>query len=140
MTSRATGWLYQPFASGSRVRAPVADGAVASYLNAKDDDALVLPARSVHVPEREAEAASGPEYVTPAVQVSGPERSPAACANEIVSAWLNQPFASAGLFAEATATGGVASYLSPNTAAALLFPARSVHVPERDAEAVSGPP
>ncbi len=67
-----------------------------------------------------------------------PERSPGAWANETVSGLLCHPLKSAGLL-EGTATGGVASYLKPNVAAALGFPAPSVHVPEREPDAVSGP-
>ena len=73
------------------------------------------------------------------LHVSGPETSPAACANEIVSAWLNQPFASAARSVDATACGAVESYLNEIAAGALRLPARSVHVPEREALASSGP-
>ena len=61
VTSSATGWLCQPFASGGRASVPVAVGAVESYLKANDEEALLFPARSVHVPERDADATSGPE-------------------------------------------------------------------------------
>ena len=60
------------------------------------------------------------------LQVSGPERSPAACENEIVNERLNQPFAFAGRSADATAVGGVESYLNASAAGLLVFPAMSV--------------
>ena len=74
-----SGRLYQPLASATRLTVAVAPGAVPSYLKVSDAAALRLPARSVHVPEREAAASSGPEYPIDAVHVSGPERSPGAC-------------------------------------------------------------
>ena len=131
--------LNQPFESAALPAEATATGGVASYLNANVAAALWFPARSVHVPERDAEAVSGPPYETGALQVSGPETSPAACANETVSARLNQPFASAARSADATAWGAVASYLNETAAAALRLPARSVQVPEREALASSGP-
>ncbi len=61
VTPSATGWLYQPFASGGRASVPVADGGVASYLKVKLAGVeSTFPAPSVHAPERVTDAASGP--------------------------------------------------------------------------------
>ena len=58
--STATGWLYQPFASGWRAgEAPVTEGAVASYLSAKVPKPT-FPARSRQKPATLVEALSGP--------------------------------------------------------------------------------
>jgi hypothetical protein len=55
----ATGWLYQPFASGGRASATLTEGAVASYCSEKL--ALELfPALSPQLPETLVPAVSGP--------------------------------------------------------------------------------
>ena len=54
-------WLYQPFESGARAGVAVTTGPVPSYWKLKAPAALVFPARSLHVPETEAFALSGPE-------------------------------------------------------------------------------
>ena len=71
--------------------------------------------------------------------MSGPERSPASCANETVSGCRYQPFAFGGRSAVAAAVGGVESYLIVAVAGALVLPALSVHVPEIGWDAASGP-
>ena len=71
--------------------------------------------------------------------MSGPERSPAAWVNEIVSGARYHPFALGARSAAATAVGAVASYLSVAEAGVLTFPARSVHVPDTCRVAPSGP-
>jgi hypothetical protein len=55
------GWLNQPFASAARDEAAVTAGAVASYLRAKELEALWFPALSEQEPLTEPEAVSGPE-------------------------------------------------------------------------------
>jgi hypothetical protein len=59
-------------------------------------------------------------------------------ANDTVSAWLYQPFASAARLAAAAVAGGVASYFSGRLDAPTL-PALSVHEPLTVALALSGP-
>ena len=54
--------LYHPFRSAPRSGEAVTLGAVASYFRLVDSDALTLPALSVHVPEADAPALSGPLY------------------------------------------------------------------------------
>ena len=59
-------------------------------------------------------------------------------AKAIVSGWLYQPFESGGRAgAELVICGGVASYGSENVRA-VVFPARSTHEPESEAEPSSG--
>ena len=59
LADAATGWLYQPFASGGRASASVTFGAVASYWT--ENVALELfPALSAQLPESVAPEASGP--------------------------------------------------------------------------------
>ena len=55
------------------------------------------------------------------------------------AAGWHQPFASGALLAPASAAGAVASYVIVAVTAALVFPARSPHVPTRSREALSGP-
>ena len=74
----STAWLYQPFESGPRAAATLADGGVASYLNPNAPGALTLPATSVHVPATETEAPSPPAYVG-VVQDAIPETASRAC-------------------------------------------------------------
>ena len=52
---------------------------------------------------------------------------------------MNHPLASAPRLGAATACGGVESYLRPRASGALVFPARSVQVPDTDTVAESGP-
>src|SRR3954454_2180404 len=56
-------WLYQPFASGTRVGLAATAGAAASNSSGKAADA-VFPAWSVQLPLGAALALSGPVYVT----------------------------------------------------------------------------
>ena len=55
------------------------------------------------------------------------------------SAWLYQPFESGPREGVAVTTGAVSSYWKLNGVLALVFPARSRHVPETEALAESGP-
>src|SRR5919108_2329005 len=104
-----TAWLCQPFASGARAE-PVAPGAVASYFNARDADA-VFPALSLHVPLTVVPAVSGPAYVASGEQESSPD-VPSLPVKPTLSAWLYQPFASAPRDGVAVADGGVLSILN----------------------------
>ena len=56
-----TGWLYQPAAVGLRPGVAVTLGGVASYLTAKEAEALTLPALSRQVPVAAPDVPSGPE-------------------------------------------------------------------------------
>src|SRR5262245_20292193 len=104
----ATGWLYQPFASGARPGLAFTLGGVPSYLKPKVVVAE-LPALSVHVPETDAEPLSGPPYVAD-VQEATPERL-SVPENPTPTAWLYQPFESGARAALAVTVGGVASIL-----------------------------
>ena len=55
------------------------------------------------------------------------------------SAWLYQPFESGLREGVAVTTGLVSSYWKPKLKDALVFPARSRHVPGTEALAESGP-
>ena len=55
------------------------------------------------------------------------------------SAWLYQPFESGLRDGVAVTTGPVSSYWKPKPELALVFPARSRHVPETEAFCESGP-
>lgn len=57
-----TGALYQPFRSAPRSGEADTLGAVPSYFRLAEPAALVLPALSVHVPDTDALALSGPLY------------------------------------------------------------------------------
>ena len=57
----------------------------------------------------------------------------------IVTGFRYQPLWSGARSGEGVTVGGVASYLKPTLAAALVFPALSVHVPESPAVALSAP-
>src|SRR5690242_11128265 len=57
----------------------------------------------------------------------------------IVTAWLYQPFASAGRPGEAEIAGAVASNFKGNTSDDETFPAASVQVPLAEAVSLSGP-
>ena len=85
-------WLYQPFESGARLGVAVTTGPVASYWKLKALLALVLPARSRHVPLTVPVGSSGPEYVV-CVHVSIPDVA-SVPAKVTVNAWLYQPFES----------------------------------------------
>ncbi len=129
--------MYQPFASGARLAAAVACGAVESYLNVSATGLLAFPARSVHEPERETLAASGPPYPAAALHEATPET--ASVPVKLTESGLRyQPFASGARLAVAIGVGSVASYASAK-APLLVLPARSVQVPGRDAVAESGP-
>jgi hypothetical protein len=54
-------WLYQPFASGGRLGAPLTAGGVASYLS-EIAPLVVFPALSRQLPETAAAGLSGPLY------------------------------------------------------------------------------
>ena len=84
-------------------------GGVASYWNPKLA-APVLPARSVQVPPTEAPPLSGPEY-EPDVQPAIPAVA-SVPVKATLSAWLYQPFASAGRLGAAATAGGVLSILN----------------------------
>ena len=91
LTANSTGWLYQPFESGPRVAATLADGGVASYLSANPPEPT-LPATSVHVPpprprRRRRRRRSGLEHDAIPATASVPAK-----AN--VTGWLYQPFES----------------------------------------------
>jgi hypothetical protein len=60
-------------------------------------------------------------------------------ANPTVNAWLYQPFESGARLGVAVTTGPVESYWKLNALFALVFPARSRHVPLRVPVASSGP-
>src|SRR5437762_5013652 len=101
-------WLYQPFESGTRAGTAIAPvGAVASYWS-PNEAVPTLPALSVHVPLTDALAESGLEYVFVAEQEPVPE-VPSVPENETESAWLYQPFESAGRDGAAVLVGGVLS-------------------------------
>ena len=57
-----------------------------------------------------------------------------------VTGWRYHPFALGARASVPDASGAVASYLNVTPAAALVFPALSVHVPDRVTEPASGPP
>src|SRR5262249_5242375 len=104
----ATGWLYQPFASGARPALALTFGGVPSYFSATVDDD-VQPAPSVQVPGTEAEALSGPLYVVD--EHVTPDRLSVPL-NVNATAWLYQPFASGARAGLAPVTvGGVVSIL-----------------------------
>src|SRR5881275_2280742 len=104
-------WLYQPFESGTRAgTAATPVGAVASYWS-PNEAVPTLPALSVHVPLTDALAEFGLEYVFVAEQESVPE-VPSVPENETESAWLYQPFESAGRDGAAVTVGGVLSILT----------------------------
>ena len=84
-----SGWLYQPFESGPRDGVAVTTGLVSSYWKPKLLLELVFPARSRQVPETDAFAESGPEYVV-CVHESIPDVA-SVPANAIESVWLYQP-------------------------------------------------
>ena len=128
--------MNQPFAFGCLFGVAVAWGAVASYLTAKEALSW-LPALSVHMPVTGAEATSGPEYVFLASQESKPER-PSVAAKVTSRDARYQPLAFGGREGAADASGGAESYLKAYAAGVLSFPARSTHVPLRDALAASG--
>ena len=133
----ASGWLYQPFASGGRAGVAVAFGGVASYLIASAA-VLELPAWSTHEPDTDAAPLSGPENDVAALHEPMPDVA-SVPENDTPTGWLYQPFESAARAAAALTDGGVASYLSGNEAGALTLPALSVQVPETLAEPPSGP-
>src|SRR3954447_13906797 len=104
------GWLYQPFASAARPGAGVTPGAVASYWNESVLAVETFPALSVHVPVADAEAESGPEYVT-AVHDAMPD-SESVPVTVTGSGWLYHPLESAPRSAAMpVAVGDVASRL-----------------------------
>jgi hypothetical protein len=103
-------WLYQPFESGVRAGTAVTPvGAVASYWS-PNEAVPTLPALSVQLPATDALAESGLEYGFVAEQESMPE-VPSAPENETESAWLYQPFESAGRDGAAVTVGAVLSAL-----------------------------
>jgi hypothetical protein len=103
-------WLYQPLESGARAGTAVTPvGAVASYWS-PSEAVPTLPALSVQVPLTDALAESGLEYVFVAEQESIPE-VPSVPENETESAWLYQPFESAGRDGAAVTVGTVMSAL-----------------------------
>ena len=103
-------WLYQPLESGTRAGTAVTPvGAVASYWS-PNDAVPTLPALSVQVPPTDALAESGLEYVFAAEQELIPE-VPSVPENETDSAWLYQPFESAGRDGAAVTVGAVVSTL-----------------------------
>jgi hypothetical protein len=103
-------WLYQPFESGTRAgAAATAVGAAASYWR-PNEAVPTLPALSVQLPATDALAESGLEYDFVAEQEAIPE-VPSAPENETESAWLYQPFESAGRDGAAVTVGAVLSTL-----------------------------
>src|SRR5436190_1288780 len=103
-------WLYQPLESGTRAGTAVTPvGAVASYWS-PNEAVPTLPALSVHVPLTDALAEFGLEYAFVAEQESVPE-VPSVPENETESAWLYQPFESAGRDGAAVTVGAVVSAL-----------------------------
>src|SRR5262245_4251055 len=93
----------------------------------------VLPALSVQL-------AVAPPLTVPELQEAIPERLSLPRALKSTG-WLYQSPESGPRERETPTEGGVASYrIGPKLAGALTFPARSVHVPENAALAVSGPP
>jgi hypothetical protein len=137
VSASATGRLYQPFASGARSSDPDALGGVASYLSVALTASFVLPARSVHEPVTVRPVPSGPAYRGPA-QEAMPEVASLPVTPRATGR-LYQPFASGSRSSAPVAEGGVASYFKASVTGALVLPARSVHVPEREAAASSGP-
>ncbi len=135
LTSR--GARYQPLAFGGREGAADASGGAESYLKAYAAGVLSFPARSTHVPLRDALAASGVEYVFARSHEPMPD-SASPPVKLTVRAALNQPFAFGWREGAAVACGFVASYFSPNDVLRML-PAWSVQLPETDAVALSGP-
>ena len=124
-----------------RIRGPArsaasAAGGVASYFRDAVTFAFVFPARSVQEPVIVWFGPSGPEYVGPEQEaipeVASSPGTPSA------TGWLYQPF---GRAAGQAARGGRRRrvVLEVRAAGSLVFPARSVQVPERDTEASSGP-
>src|SRR5215471_12993433 len=121
-----TGWLYQPFASGSRPGLADTLGGVESYLMPM----LALaefPAASLQEPETLAPPSSGPEYVAE-VHEAIPEVA-SVPAKATATGWLYQPFASGARPALALTFGAVPSYFRPRLAGAETLPALSVQVP-----------
>src|SRR6478736_4149499 len=105
-----SGWLYQPFESGTRAGTAVTPvGAVASY-SSPNEAAPTLPALSIQLPVTDAVAESGLEYVFAVEQESMPEVA-SVPEKDTETAWLYQPFASAGRDGVAVADGGVISTL-----------------------------
>jgi hypothetical protein len=137
LKSTASGWLYQPLASGGRAGAAVTLGGEASYPSENVASALVLPARSLHAPVNDAFASSGPEYTRGAVHESIPEVA-SEPSNATRSGWLYQPFESGSLAGTPYASGAVESYLRPNETT-LVLPAWSTQEPGTDAFGESGP-
>jgi hypothetical protein len=110
LNATLSAWLYQPFESGAREGTAVKPvGAVASY-ESPSEAVPTLPALSVQLPPTDALAESGLEYVFDAAQESIPE-VPSVPENETESAWLYQPFESAGRDGAAVTVGGVLSIL-----------------------------
>lgn len=102
---------YHPSLSAARAGVAVTDGGVASYLIWNAPGLLVLPALSRQTPPTVAVDESGPPYATLVHDaMPEPESDPT---NVIVTAWLYQPFESAGLLTDADVTvGGVVSILN----------------------------
>jgi hypothetical protein len=132
-----SGAEYQPAELGCLEAVAVAVGLVESYLSVNSPEPA-FPALSRHVPGTDVEAASGPAKVFAASQFFTPDVA-SAPAKLTDNAWLYQPFASAGRPGAAVTAGAVASYLSADDPAALVFPARSTQEPETEAVALSGP-
>jgi hypothetical protein len=138
-TVMPTGWLYQPFESGARTAA-IADalGGVESYLKDRESGADTFPALSVHVPDVDADAESGPLKLD-VVQEAIPEVA-SAPETVIPTGWLYQPFVSGERSAVIVEElGGVASYSKGRETGADTFPALSVQVPSTEADTESGP-
>jgi hypothetical protein len=81
--------LYHPFASAARAGAAETFGGVASYSKDRVFGEETLPALSVHVPLTDADAESGPLYVT-LEQVAMPDVA-SVPENDQETAWLYQP-------------------------------------------------
>jgi hypothetical protein len=108
------------------------EGPDASYLTDAPADAE-LPALSVQLPPDE-------PGIVPPEQDAIPERLSDPDA-EKSTGWLYQSPESGPRESEMLTEGGVASYLiGPKLAGELVLPAWSVHVPLKEALAVSGPP
>src|SRR5215208_257502 len=105
--SKATGWLNHPAAlAGCSGAAPVTDGFVWSYFRPYGKEALTFPALSLHVPDSDAAALSGPLYVM-ALQLSMPDVW-SVPANVTPTGLLYQPFTPAAREGvPAVASGGV---------------------------------
>ena len=98
----------------------------------------MFPAWSTHEPAADADALSGPEYVTGAVHDAIPDIE-SVPANETCTACEYQPLSSGARAGVAVTVGAVESYFTANAAALLVLPALSLHTPPTVAEDESGP-